>query len=70
VNVDATGGELEVAVLDIAGEGMATSAPVVGDSPTIAVRWDEDNLSEIGTRPVRLRFTLRKAKLYLFWVGE
>ncbi len=70
VNADATDGELQVVVLDVAGEVLATSAPVTGDCPAIAVRWEKGNLSEFGTRPVRLRFTLRNAKLYSFWVDK
>ena len=69
VNVDATGGVLDVAVLDIAGEVLATSVPITGDRPGIAVRWEEGDLTNLGPRPVRIRFTLRDARLYSFWVG-
>lgn len=70
VNVDATDGELEVAVLDEAGVILAVSEPIEGNWPEIRVRWEKGNLSDLVRDRVRIRFTLRNAKLYSFWVDE
>jgi len=59
-----------VAVLDLKGRVLATSKPVLGDWPSIPVHWQTGSLAELEQRPVRLRFTLRNAKLYSFWLCD
>ena len=69
VNVDAAGGELRVEVLEPGGRVVASAAPVVGDRPDTAVRWEEGDLSQWAGRKVSLRFRLRNARLYSYWLG-
>jgi hypothetical protein len=74
VNVDASkGGELVVEVLDaatlqpLAGYGAQEAEPVSGDRVRAPVQWaGHPWLPQAGM--VRLRFTLRGARLYAFWV--
>lgn len=67
VNVDAKAGELEVAVLDGAAQTVAVSEPVTGDHPRAALRWKAGDPASIKGKTMRLRFTLRNARLYSFW---
>ena len=69
VNVDAAGGELRMEVLEPGGEVVASSAPVVGDRPDAAVRWEDGDLSQWMGAEVSLRFRLRNARLYSYWLG-
>ena len=70
VNVDAADGELSVEVLESGGRVVASAAPVVGDRPDTAVRWEHGDLSRwVGTQ-VSLRFRLRSARLYSYWLGQ
>ena len=44
--------------------------PVTGDRTQQAVTWGNGgNLAQVAGRPVRLRFHLRAAALYSFWVS-
>jgi hypothetical protein len=70
VNVDAAEGVLEVAVLDAAGKVLATSEPVAGDRPDVQVRWKQGGLADLRQHRARIRFTLRNAKLYSFWLNR
>jgi hypothetical protein len=67
LNVDAVGGELDVAVLDGAGQTVAVSAPVTADQLRAAIHWKSGNLENLQGTAVSLRFTLRDAQLYSFW---
>ena len=75
VNAAAAGGELRVEVLDAAGNPLERFSrercvPVAGDATQQAVTWGNGgNLAELAGRPVRLRFHLRDAALYSFWVS-
>lgn len=75
VNAAAAGGELRVEALDEAGNPLGPCsrercAPVTGDATQQAVTWGNGgNLAELAGRPVRLRFHLRDAALYSFWVS-
>ena len=75
MNVAAAGGELTVEVLDEAGNaiehlGRGRCVPVTGDATQQAVTWGNGGtLEEVAGRPVRLRFHLRDAALYSFWVS-
>ena len=68
VNVDASHGALHVEALEPDGNVVARSAAVTGDQPKTNVRWEEGDLSEWTGRHVSLRFTLRKARLYSYWL--
>jgi hypothetical protein len=67
VNVDASGGELNVRVLDGVGQTIAVSEPVIGDQPRAMLRWKSGDLASVKGKTVGLRFALRKARLYSFW---
>ena len=75
VNAAAAGGELRVEVLDEAGNAIERRSrercvPVTGDATQQAVTWGNGGgLAELAGRPVRLRFHLRDAALYSFWVS-
>lgn len=75
VNAAAAGGELRVEALDAAGNPLGhcsreRCAPVTGDATQQAVTWgNAGGLEELAGRPVRLRFHLRDAALYSFWVS-
>jgi hypothetical protein len=70
VNVAARFGEVRVEILDEAGRpipGMQ-SKPFVGDRHDAVLEWPEGaGLEPVLRRPVRLRFTLKNAKLFSFW---
>ena len=68
VNVDAAGGELSVEALDGDGGVVAVSAPLEGDHPSAELVWQQGNMGEQLNNVVSLRFTLRNAKLYSYWV--
>ena len=70
VNVDAADGGLEVEVLDRDGKSLAVSKAIRGDQLRAEVRWKSGDLSGCKAETVRLRFTLRKAKLYSFWLAD
>lgn len=70
LNADARGGEIRVQVLDPAGKPLpgftfADCRPVAEDSLAAPVRW-KSSLDRLKDRPVRLEFSLRKAKLFAF----
>jgi hypothetical protein len=67
VNVDASGGELNVRVLDGVGQTIAVSEPVTGNQPRAMLRWKSGDLASVKGKTVGLRFALRKARLYSFW---
>jgi len=75
VNADAAGGEVRVEVLGEGGaliEGLTRDAclPVTADSTIAPVRWQGvEDLARLAGTPVRLRFILRNADLYAFWVS-
>ncbi len=74
VNVDASGGLLQVEVLDEEGQtihpfGRDNCVPISTDSTLYAVRWrGVEDLSRLSGRPVRLRFHLTNGRLFAFWV--
>jgi hypothetical protein len=75
VNADTPDGELRVEVLDEASQPIAPFTrdacfPVKDDSTHAAVHWrGGDDLSKLAGRTVRLRFHLRRGRLYTFWVS-
>lgn len=71
LNLDARHGGLAVDVLD-AGDGtlVARSRAIEGeDAIRFMPLWDEGGPPS-GARPVRLRFRMRKARLYAFWFEQ
>jgi len=68
VNVAASKGELRVDVLGRDGEVLAVSAAVVGDSPNAPVPWKRGSVARRSGQMVSLRFTLRHASLYSYWL--
>lgn len=74
VNADADGGEVRVEVLDpsgrpIKGFGRSACRPIRANGTTLPVTWSNGNLSRLAGKPVRLRFHLRDASIYSFWVS-
>ncbi|MBC8236456.1 hypothetical protein H8E77_43470 [bacterium] len=61
-------GELGVEVLDEHGKILVVSAPVTGDSLRDQVDWQQGNLADLKGQVVNLRFTLRNAKFYSYWL--
>ena len=76
VNSDASAGELRAEILDVKGELLSPFSsdnclPVRTDSTRQPVVWrGGGDLSALRGKPVRFRFTLRKGRLYAFWVSE
>src|SRR5262249_33191180 len=75
VNVDDPEGELRVEALDVRGRVLEPfsgdrSATVRADRTAVEVRWKGTaDIARAAGRPVRLRFHLRKGRLYSFWVS-
>ncbi len=73
LNVDTgAGGSVRVELLDPTGEPIEgfsgdDAVPLLGNSVRLPVIWkDQANTEELAGRPVKLRFTMREAKLYSF----
>jgi hypothetical protein len=74
VNADARDGELTAEVIGgdgkaLAGLSAADCVAVRADRTRQAVGWKAGDLAAAAGRPVRLRFHLRKARLFAFWVS-
>ena len=75
VNVDSTGGRLEVEVLDRRGRVIEPftrkgCVPIAADATLHRVTWaGVQDLSAIAGQSVRLRFHLTAGRLYAFWVS-
>ena len=69
VNVDASSGELCIEVLDAGGQVTASSTLMDGDRPSAEVEWEQGKIAELLNKEVSLRFTLRNARLYSYWVA-
>ena len=68
VNVDAFKGELRVEALDENGKVLAVSKPVKGDLRRGEVKWQKGGIADLKGKAVSLRFTLRNASLYSYWI--
>jgi len=68
VNVDALDGELRAEALDEQGEVVAASEPLLADYPCVEVKWKQGSLANAKGQSVSLRFTLRNAHFYSFWL--
>ena len=69
VNVDSSKGALDVEALDTEGKVVAKSAAIAGDMASVHVTWVEGDLSEWVGKRVSLRFNLRDAQFYSYWLG-
>ena len=77
VNVDAAEGEVTAEIFDSRGRevmgsfSVEHSQPVRGDHLEAELKWSGGgDLSALGDKRVRIRFHLRQAHLYSFWVTE
>ena len=73
LNVDATGGEVQVAVLDEQGKPIASlqkSTAVTGDHVDTPITWPASAAEPPADRPVSLKLTLRRTKLYSYWFAR
>ena len=66
LNVDATGGSVDVLLRDLQGKVVAQAEPITGDCLDAKIRWRQSPpaLNE----PVVLEIQARSAKLYSYWV--
>ena len=64
----ADGGRLRAEVLDGAGKAVAATHPLDGDRPRGELRWAQAPPASLEGQPVRLRFTLRRASFYSYWL--
>jgi hypothetical protein len=75
VNVAARDGELRAEILDREGRivepfSRANCLPIKVDRTLQMVEWQGNNeLSSLGGKPVRFRFSLTNGRLYAFWVS-
>jgi hypothetical protein len=76
VNLAAAGGELRVEALDAQGQVIRPFTrencfPVAEDATMQRVHWrGAGDLGALAGRPVCLRFSLRRGRLYSFWVSR
>jgi len=69
LNAAARWGDIVVEVLGADGEPVAISEPVSGNDTDLIVRWPGGQPNPLATDdPVQLRFKLRNARLYAYWV--
>ena len=68
VNADALEGELRIEVIDAGGRVAARTVAVLGDQPGVEVAWQEGDIADRQGKTVQLRFELRQARLYSFWL--
>jgi len=68
VNIDAPKGELRVEALGEDGQRLAESLPLVGDLPRGEVRWELGDIAKLKGELVSLRFALRAARFYSYWL--
>ena len=61
-------GELQAAVLDTEGAVIATSQPLTGNQPRGEFRWSPALPQSLHGQQVSLRFTLREASFYSWWL--
>lgn len=70
VNVDANGSACDIELLGIDGKPLAVSRSLTGDQPRAEVSWKSGSLADMQDQTVQLRFTLKGAKLYSFWLDK
>jgi len=70
LNVDARKGEVRIEALDKDGKIVAVSSPLKGDLPRGEMKWEKGNLADLRGHQVSLRFVLRNASLYSYWLEK
>ena len=68
VNVEAFKGELRIEVVGESADVLAISEPMKGDLLRGEVTWQKGDLAVLKGKAVSLRFTLRNASLYSYWL--
>ena len=74
MNADTGDGEMAAEMVDaesrspLPGRSIGECRPLRGDHLRAAVTWGEETEAGSAGIPVRLRFHLRKARLYGFWL--
>ena len=73
VNAEADSGELRAEILDaetmdpLPGFSASQCASIRGDHLSGRIAWEGES-APVRDRPVRIRFVMRRAKLYSFWL--
>ena len=70
VNVNARDGEFRAEVESDDGKTLARSKVVATDSTSQPLEWETGDLAALAGRRVALRFTLRNAAFYAYWVAK
>ena len=76
LNVDAPQGEVRGEILDAEGTQVLSGfsreecIPVRGDGLNVGLKWKKAEVSALAGKTIRLRFTLRNARLYAFWIDH
>ncbi|TWU05287.1 hypothetical protein CA54_59750 [Symmachiella macrocystis] len=70
INADARNGQVRVEVLNPQGEIVAAAKTVAEDSPRKQLQWKQGDLSALKDQTVSLRFTLRNASLFSYWLTD
>ena len=70
VNVDAHEGELKVEILERHNAVLAESAPIASDLPRGEIQWERGDLADLRGQSVRIRFKLKNASLYAYWIED
>ena len=70
VNANAREGELRAEILNGQNEVVARSQGVAEDSTARELQWQQGELAGLKGQTVTLRFTLRKASLFSYWLTE
>ncbi|MFN0199193.1 MAG: hypothetical protein ACKVT0_20785 [Planctomycetaceae bacterium] len=63
-------GKVRAEVLNESGQVIAASHPIIGDHPQGEFLWSEGAVESLTGQQVRLRFTMRQASLYAYWVND
>lgn len=74
INAECNEGKILVEVLDrdgnvLPGYSKEDCIPISADSTKIQVKWKNRTIEELGHQNIRLRFILKNAELYSFWVS-
>jgi hypothetical protein len=76
LNVDTPQGGVQGEILDAEGKQVLSGfsreecIPVRGDSLDVELKWKKAEVSSLAGKTVRLRFILRNASLYAFWMDH
>ena len=59
---------MRAAAISPEGEVLCSSEPLRGDLPERELRWSRGDLGSLQGREISLRFALRRARLYSYWI--